>query len=58
MDRKKRDCSLLANISVVNGTVGNETAKVLLIETNFSLNKCDTTKSSVFNLFSLSAIMN
>ena len=34
-----------------------EAAKILLIETNFSLNKFDTVKTSVFSLFSLSAIM-
>ena len=32
----------------MNGTVGLEAAKVLLIETNFSLNKFDTAKSPVF----------
>ena len=41
----------------MNGTVGTEVAKVLLIETNFSFNKFDTAKASVFNLFSLSANM-
>ena len=52
-----RDFSLLANPSVVDVTMGIEAAKVLLIETTIPLNKLDTAKSSVFNLFSLSAIM-
>ena len=54
---KKRDFSVLANPSVVNGTRGIQAANVLLTETNFSLNKFDTVKSSVFNLFSLSATL-
>ena len=55
--KKKGDFSVLANPSVVNRTVGIEAAKVLLTETNFLYNKFDTATSSVFNLFSLSAIM-
>ena len=34
--KKKRDFSVLANPSVVNRTMGNEAAKVLLIETNLN----------------------
>ena len=49
---KKRDFSLLANPSAVNGTVAIETTKVSLLETNFFFNQFDMAKSSVFNLFS------
>ena len=54
---EKERLSLLHNPSVVNGTMGIEVGKVLLFETNFSLNTFNTAKSSVFTLFSLSAIM-
>ena len=56
-----RDFSLLANPSVVDGTMGIEAAKVLLIETTIPLNKLETAKSSVLapvNCKSRNSILN
>ena len=41
----------------MNGTVGIDAAIVSLSETNFSFNKVDTAKSSVFHLLSTSVVM-